>query len=37
LPILSTSVGGGLSSVLIVPKAAFKMTKGELKHYEVGE
>ncbi len=29
------SSGTALASVLIVPKAAFKLTKGELKHYEV--
>src|ERR1035437_7239202 len=29
------SSGGALTSVLVVPKAAFKLTKGEPKHYEV--
>jgi hypothetical protein len=27
--------GGAFAPVLLVPKSAFKMTKGELKHYEV--
>ncbi len=29
------SSGGAFAPVLLVPKSAFKMTKGELKHYEV--
>jgi hypothetical protein len=29
------SSGGALASVLVVPKEAFKLTKGEPKHYEV--
>ena len=29
------STGGAFAPVLLVPKDAFKMTKGELKHYEV--
>lgn len=29
------STGGAFASVLIVPRAAFKMTKGEAKQYEV--
>lgn len=29
------STGGAFAPVLLVPKDAFKLTKGELKHYEV--
>ncbi|MDO8434572.1 MAG: GFA family protein [Candidatus Binatus sp.] len=29
------STGGGYAPVLLVPKPAFKLTKGELKHHEV--
>jgi hypothetical protein len=29
------SSGGALASVLVLPKAAFKLTKGTLKYYEV--
>lgn len=29
------STGSAFASVLVVPKAAFKLTKGELKHFEV--
>ena len=29
------STGSAFAPVLIVPKAAFKLTKGELKHFEV--
>ena len=32
---LQRSTGSAFASVLIVPKAGFKLTKGELKHFEV--